>query len=131
MKENTLTTTGVNIGDYAAKSNAFVRFTGKVVDKSMNCGKNQLVNWASATVSGGAVKDAVYKDDASVFVTKDDESCKGKPVDPTPTPVNPSEPETPTRIVDTGAGTVVTGAVGAGAIVTTLGYCVSSLKRKH
>ena len=128
MKENTLTTTGVNIGDYAAKSNAFVRFTGKVVDKSMNCGKNQLVNWASATVSGGAVKNAVYKDDASVFVTKDDDSCKGKPVDPTPATDNPG---TPTTIVNTGAGTIVTGAIGAGAVVTTLGYYIASRKKLH
>ena len=59
MKENTLTTTGVNIGSYKAKGNAFVRFTGKVVDKSMACGSNQLVNWASATVNASNVKNAV------------------------------------------------------------------------
>ena len=133
MKENTLTTTGVNIGDYATKSNAFVRFTGKVVDKSMTCGKNQLVNWASATVSGSAIQNAVYKDDASVFVTKDDESCHDKPENPTPTPDNPGTPdtpvETPTTIVNTGAGTIVTGAIGAGSMVTTLGYYISSRKK--
>ncbi|MBR2839846.1 DUF11 domain-containing protein [Candidatus Saccharibacteria bacterium] len=130
MKENTLTTTGVNIGDYAAKSNAFVRFTGKVVDKSMACGSNQLVNWASATVSGGAVKNAVYKDDASVFVNKNDDSCKDQPTPtPTPTPDNPGTSGTPSTIVNTGAGTIVTGAVGAGAMVTTLGYYIASRKK--
>lgn len=127
MKENTLTTTGVNIGDYAAKSNAYVRFTGKVVDKSMSCGKNQLVNWASATVSGGAVQNAVYKDDASVFVEKNDDSCKDVPT-PTPTPI-PDNPGTPSTIVNTGAGTIVTGALGAGSVVTTLGYYISSRKK--
>jgi uncharacterized repeat protein (TIGR01451 family) len=133
LKDNTVTTTGINIGSYNAKGNAYVRFTGKVVDKSMACGKNQLVNWASATVSGSAVKNAVYKDDASVFVTKDDESCHDKPENPTPTPDNPGTPETPvetpTTIVNTGAGTVVTGAIGAGSAVTTLGYYIASRKK--
>ena len=131
LKDNTVTTTGINIGSYNAKGNAYVRFTGKVVDKTMACGKNQLVNWASATVSGSAIKNAVYKDDASVFVTKDDESCKEKPVNPTPTPDEPSVPgEVPTTIVETGAGTtVVTGAIGVGSVVTTLGYYIASRKK--
>ena len=121
LKDNTVTTSGINIGSYAAKGNAYVRFTGKVVDKTMACGNNQLVNWASATVNGG-----VYKDDASVFVTKDDESCKNKPTPVNPTPDNPGS--TPTQIVSTGPGTIVMGAVGAGAAVTTLGYFIASRK---
>lgn len=129
LKDNTVTTSGINIGSYNAKGNAYVRFTGKVVDKSMSCGKNQLVNWASATVSGSSIKNAVYKDDASVFVDKNDDSCKEQPVDPTPTPDNPDTPATPSTIVNTGAGTVVTGAIGAGSIVTTLGYYVASRKK--
>ena len=121
LADNTLTTSGINIGSYSAKGNAYVRFTGKVVDKSLACGSNQLVNWASATVNK-----SVYKDDASVMVSKDDETCKDKPVDPTPTPDNPG---TPTEIVSTGAGTIVTGAIGAGAVVTTLGYYIASRKK--
>ena len=130
LKEDTLTTTGVNIGDYNPKGNAYIRFTGKVVDKSMECGDNQLVNWASATVND----QEVYKDDASVMVNKDDESCKVKPTPtPTPTPDNPSTPSsdsgTPSTIVNTGAGTIVTGAIGAGSVVTTLGYYLASRKK--
>ena len=127
MKENTLTTTGVNIGSYKPKGNAFIRFTGKVVDKSMACGSNQLVNWASATVNASTVKDAVYKDDASVMV---DKTCKpDEPVTPD-APVTPDNPgETPTTIVNTGAGTIVTGAIGAGSMVTTLGYYLASRKK--
>lgn len=121
LKDNTVTTSGINIGSYNAKGNAYVRFTGKVVDKTMACGNNQLVNWASATVNGG-----VYKDDASVFVTKDDETCHNKPTPPTPTPDNPGS--NPTTIVSTGPGTIVMGAVGAGAVVTTLGYYIASRK---
>ncbi len=119
LSDNTVTTTGINIGSYNAKGNAYVRFTGKVVDKTIACGENQLVNWASATVNG-----TVYKDDASVLVSKDDESCHEKPVEPTPT-----IDETPTTIVNTGAGTIVTGAIGAGSVVTTLGYYIASRKK--
>ncbi len=118
LAENTVATTGINIGSYSAKGNAYVRFTGKVVDKSLSCGSNQLVNWASATV-----KNSVYKDDASVLVAKTCETPEEpeKPVEPTP--------ETPTTIVETGAGTIVTGAIGAGSVVTTLGYYIASRKK--
>ena len=96
----------------------------------MDCGKNQLVNWANVTVNSSTVKDAVYKDDASVMV---DKTCKEpEPVNPDKpvTPDNPSTPEeTPTTIVNTGAGTVVTGAIGAGSMVTTLGYYLASRKK--
>lgn len=128
LQDNTLTTTGINIGSYNAKGNAYVRFTGKVVDKTMACGNNQLVNWASATVSGSTVKNAVYKDDASVMVKKDDETCKETPT-PTPTPVPDNPGSTPTTIVATGPETIVTGAIGAGSVVTTLGYYIASRKK--
>lgn len=121
LAENTVTTSGINIGSYNAKGNAYVRFTGKVVDKTMACGNNQLVNWASATVNGN-----VYKDDASVFVAKNDDSCKDQPVNPTPASDNPGVSGTPSTIVSTGPGTIVMGAVGAGAAVTTLGYFIAS-----
>ncbi len=124
LKDNTVTTSGINIGSYAAKGNAYVRFTGKVVDKTMACGDNQLVNWASATVNGN-----VYKDDASVFVNKDDETCKTTPDIPDK-PVTPDNPgETPTTIVSTGPATIAMGAIGAGSTVTTLGYYIASRRK--
>lgn len=124
VEENTLTTTGINIGSFTPKSNAYIRFTGKVVDKSMACGGNQLVNWASVTLNSGSAKDIVYEDDASVMV---DKICENPTPTPTPTPDNPGE--TPTTIVNTGAGTIVTGAIGAGSVVTTLGYYLASRKK--
>ena len=132
LKENTLTTSGINIGSYGAKGNAYVRFTGKVVDNSLKCGSNQLVNWANVTVSGKTVKNAVYKDDASVLVSKTGGTCDSTPTpdpDPTPTPDPEPEPENPPVIVNTGAGTIATGAIGAGAVVTTLGYYISSRRK--
>jgi uncharacterized repeat protein (TIGR01451 family) len=121
INENTLTTTGINIGSYSPKGNAYVRFTGKVVNKTLACGTNQLVNWASATVNKN-----VYKDDASVVVVKDDESCKTTPT-PTPTPDNPGG--TPTKIVSTGPESIVAGALGAGSMVTAFGYYIASRKK--
>lgn len=121
LQDNTVATSGINIGTYNAKGNAFIRFTGKVVDKTLACGKNQLVNWASSTVNG-----EISKDDASVMVEKSGDICEDKPVDPTPTPDNP---ETPKTIVNTGAGTIMTGAVGAGSVVTMLGYYIASRKK--
>ena len=116
LKDNTLTTTGINIGSYSPKGNAYVRFTGKVVNKSIACGENQLVNWASATVKNG-----VYKDDASVLVSK---TCDT----PTPTPTPTPEP-TPEDLPDTGPATIATGVIGAGSLVTTLGYYIASRKK--
>jgi uncharacterized repeat protein (TIGR01451 family) len=66
LKDETITTEGINIGDYGPKGNAFVIFTGRVVDNDLAEGSNQLVNWASATVR----LTQVYKDDASVMVEK-------------------------------------------------------------
>lgn len=122
LKDNTVTTSGINIGSYSAKGNAYVRFTAKVTDKSLACGSNKLVNWASSTVNS-----KVTKDDASVMVEKNDETCKDKPTPDDPTPDEPGE--TPEVIVDTGAGTIVSGAIGAGSIVTSLGYYVASRKK--
>ncbi len=118
LSENTITTSGINIGDYKANGNAYVRFTAKVVDKNIACGKNNdLVNWASATIDS-----KVVKDDAKVVTTK---TCPVDPTDPENPPVNP----TPTRIVDTGATEIAAGAVGAGLTVTGLGYFIASRKK--
>ena len=121
IKENTLTTVGLNIGSYNANGNAYVRFTGKVIDKTLACGSNQLVNWANATVSSSDKKDMVYKDDASVMVTKDGEVCEEQPT--------PPEPKIPEKIPETGMNeTVAISAVGAGSMVTLLGYAISKRK---
>jgi uncharacterized repeat protein (TIGR01451 family) len=140
-----LTENGIIIGDYGSNRNGIVRFTGKVVDKSLACGNNQLVNWANATISSSSLQNVVYKDDASVMVKKDDETCKKTPdpdptpdpeptpdpdgPTPTPTPDDPIDPGTPTVIVSTGPETIVTGAIGAGSVVTTLGYYIASRKK--
>lgn len=128
LADNTVATSGINIGDYNNQGNAYVRFTGKVVDKTLDCGSNQLVNWANATIKGTEV----YKDDASVMV---DKTCTPDTPDTPETPETPGTPgtpsigDTPTEIVSTGPGTIVSGAIGAGAIVTSAGYYLASRKK--
>ena len=121
INENTLTTTGINIGNYAPNGLAYVRFTGKVVNKNLACGDTQTVNWASATVNG-----EVFKDDASVIVNVA-ENCEkndGKKTDGKNT-----DGETPKTIVSTGPAEVAGAALGLGSIVTAGGYFIAS-KRK-
>lgn len=100
-----LFTKAVNIGNYGPQSNGYVFFTAEVVDKSLECGNNALVNWAQATVGN-----EVHQDRAVAHTTK---VCENEP-----TP----EIKLPT------AGPVVTlgGAVAAGTIVTAAGYFIMS-----
>lgn len=110
LRDNTVTTSGINIGNYESWGNAYVRFTAKVVNANLACGNNQLVNWANVTVNNAVTG----KDDASVFVTRDDASCK----------------KLPSTLPETGPMTIATGAIGAGAATTVLGYFVSSRRKK-
>ena len=63
--ENTVTTSGIYIGSYASRGNAYVRFSAQVVDEDLESDTYKLKNWASATVDG-----SVFKDDASVIIVK-------------------------------------------------------------
>lgn len=78
-KQDTITTDGVNIRNYAAGANAIVRFRAKVVDDTMACGANALVNWGQvqAGVEGNKY---IRQDKATVYTTK---VCKN--TDPEPT----------------------------------------------
>lgn len=69
LVSDSITTNGINIGDYKPRGNAFIRFTGRVIDKSLAVGYNQLVNWASVTIYKGD-EVLLYKDDASVMVKR-------------------------------------------------------------
>lgn len=117
---NDPTVAAVNVGNYKVNGDAYLRFTAEVVDKDLACNTtNQLVNWAKVSVNGYALQDS-----AQVYVAK---TCSEPTPTPTPTPDNPGE--TPSTIVNTGAGTIVTGAIGAGSVVTTLGYYLASRKK--
>ena len=122
--EDTVTTSGINIGSYASRGNAYVRFTAKVVAQDLNCGVNQLVNWASATVNS-----TVFKDDASVVVTRDDATCTKKDDSKKDDSKKEEIEDKPTRIVNTGATEAAGIALDAGSVVTALGYFIASRKK--
>jgi conserved repeat domain len=70
-----LTTTGVNIGDYTAGSNAIIRFTAKVASEDkLACGKNTLINYGQVDIQVSSVK--LKQDTATVIVNKE---CKETP----------------------------------------------------
>ncbi len=63
---DSLTTNGINIGNYEPQANAFVRFSAKVVDVNLATGSNTLVNWVRVTVDNVTLQDY-----ASVIATKE------------------------------------------------------------
>ncbi len=62
-----ITTTGLNIGSYAADGGAYLKFTAKVTDNDSlkSCGVNTLVNTATANTANGSKSDT-----ANVIVSK-------------------------------------------------------------
>ena len=126
---DTITTTGINIGGYAAGANAYIRFRAKVVDKNMVCGSNKLVNWGQVGVGKTTLQDNAF------VMVKKTEGCNPTPTptpepEPTPTPTpDPKFPDdTPKQMPTTGPVAIVSGVIGAGSIVTAAGYYIASRK---
>ena len=119
--DNTITTTGINIGGYNTNADAYIRFRAKVVDKSMVCGTNKLVNWGQVGVGKTTLQDNAF------VMVKKTEGCENKP----------EETKEDTKVVvkssstlpTTGPVSIMAGALGAGGIVTAAGYIIAS--RKH
>ena len=128
---NDPTVAAVNVGDYDVKGDAYLYFVAEVVDEDLVCNKtNRLINWAKASANGFAVQDS-----AQVYVEK---TCKEPTPEPTPEPEpepkptpkpEPTPESTPSEIVPTGPVAIASGAVGAGSIVTALGYYIASRKK--
>lgn len=109
---------GLLLGDYTSGSNAFVMFTAEVVDESLSCGENTLVNWARGSVNNTKL----LKDTATVVTNK---VCEDEPTPPTPpTPEEPT-PNLPT----TGPSMMVGGLVATGSIATAAGYYIVSRRQ--
>lgn len=103
LDDDGLTVEGINIGTYDVNANAFIRFTAEVVDKSLECGSNALVNWAKGTVNDEALSDY-----ATVMTNK---VCEDEPT-----------PELP----KTGPEAITGAVIAAGATVTVAGYYIAS-----
>lgn len=57
IDQDTIVTDGINIGNYTPGSNAFIRFTAKVVDTDLADGSNTLVNWVQCGVGRITLQD--------------------------------------------------------------------------
>lgn len=57
-QDDIVTEKGINIGNYGAGANAFVRFTAEVVDNNLVNGSNVLVTWGDVTVKGFIIQDS-------------------------------------------------------------------------
>lgn len=106
---NVVTSKGINIGNFAPNTNAFVGFKAKIVDESKlpKCGVNTLVNTAIVETDNGGKSDK-----ADVVVNK---VCKDVP------------PELPQTGVDAGLMTVL----GLGALTAGLAYAVRSTRIRN
>lgn len=110
---NDPTVAAVNVGNYKVDGDAYLRFKAQVVDNDLVCNKtNRLINWAKASANGYAVQDS-----AQVYVVK---TCT------TSTPEQEPKPE---ELPDTGATNITGAALGAGSVVTALGYYITSRKK--
>ena len=113
LESDGLTTTdGINIGNYEAGAAAVVTFQVTMKDDNLGCGgDNVLRSWAQGYIGA---ETTMKQDYADVLIYK---ACpKGED------PVNPVLPET-------GASDIVVTALGAGSLVTTAGYALTSRKR--
>ena len=50
IDQDTIASTGINIGNYAPGTNAYIRFRATVIKEKLACGQNMLVSWAQAGV---------------------------------------------------------------------------------
>ncbi len=74
LASNDLTTKGVNIGNYAPNSNAFVKFTAQIAEaKDLSCGSNKLTNKVNVSTENGAKENTA---DVEVDVECKDNECK-------------------------------------------------------
>ena len=113
---DSLVNNGLLIGTYTAGSNAYLMFTAEVVDNSLGCGSNTLVNWAQAGVGNNVIQDY-----ARVHLTK---ICPDEPVDP-----GTKDPELPDKLPTTGPEAIVGGVIATGAIATAAGYYIASRRQ--
>lgn len=64
-KDDTITTDGINIGNYASGEKALVKYSAVIVDKDLSKGTNQLITWTKISAGGVANNDF-----ADVYVRK-------------------------------------------------------------
>lgn len=136
--------TGINVGSYAPKANAFTTFSAKVADKKdLQCGKNTLTNTGSATTGGYKKEDTAsvtvdvdcppvkkiqvceLATDKIITIDEKDFDAKKHSKNLADCESTPVVPETPEELPQTGAGDVAA-IVGLGALIASITYYVAS-----
>lgn len=138
---DTLTNSGVNVGSYATKANAWVVFRAKVAAKDqLACGTNTLVNKGKVNTGGYAVEDT-----ATVTVTKTCapneitvcELATKKIVTIKESDFNSDKyskdlskcqetPVVPPELPQTGAAESIVAVLGLGAVIASVAYYIAS-----
>ena len=136
--DDIVTKDGLDVGGYKGMSNVIVKFKAKVVNVKLDCGDSERTNKATATADS-----LVLTDDVTIKINRNDETCQKKDDkkdegkkddtkkdDTKKDDTKKSEPvEKTDKIVNTGAGEVAGAALGAGSLVTALGYYIASRKK--
>lgn len=58
LQDDNLCDTGIYIGNYGSKANAYIRFTAEVVDETFTCGLFTLRNWGRASIGTSVIQDS-------------------------------------------------------------------------
>ncbi len=126
--------TGVNIGNYTPKSNAFVYYSATVTKEDLKCGTNRLINTASASTDNGRKNDTAEvvveveckPDECKPGIPKGDERCTE--------PCVPKEGETvdkngncvPVALPTTGPAQIIAGILGVALVSLGVAYWIRS-----
>lgn len=125
VTEGINTAAGVNIGSYAYGTTVYIRYSAKVVanDSLPNCGSNTITSTAQVNINGTSAQDT-----ASVIASR---YCAPTPA--TPAPVAPTviyrTIETNGKLPVTGPTDDIAAFLGLGALVTALGYYLTSRRK--
>ena len=125
--------TGVNIGNYTPKSNAFVYYSAVVTQDGLVCGPNKLTNTASASTDNGRKSDSA---DVTVTVNCKPDECKpGVPKgDKRCESCVPKQGETldkndncvPAALPTTGPAQIIAGILGVALVALGVAYWIRS-----
>ncbi len=119
-----ITGKGINIGDYAAGAEAYIRFRVTVKNNNLGCGAdNVLRSWAQGYIGSNKT---MKQDYADVLVRL---ACPETPETPETPEKPPVTPEEPVKIPETGPVSLAGLALGAGSLTTAAGAYIASRKR--
>jgi len=120
INDDLTTATGINIGNYAPDSVAYVKFSAKVnSNKDLFCSTTTLHNVARVETNNGS------KSDAADVVVKSDKTCAPNECLPG-IPTGDVRCTPPPELPHTGIGENTVAFLGLGALIASIGYYIAS-----